>query len=92
MSSPRPDAPIVLVLGATGYVGGRLVPELLAHGHRVRCLVRTPPTGLPWTDDVELVTGDLTEPGLADRVTRGCGQEALQGTGGDGLFYCFAAN
>jgi hypothetical protein len=24
--------------------------------------------------------------------TRGCGQEALQSTGGDGLFYCFAAN
>ena len=24
--------------------------------------------------------------------TRGCGQEALQGTGGDGLFYCFASN
>lgn len=24
--------------------------------------------------------------------SRGCGQEALQGTGGDGLFYCFAAN
>ena len=66
MSSPRPDAPIVLVLGATGYVGGRLVPELLAHGHRVRCLVRTPPTGLPWTDDVELVTGDLTDPGSLD--------------------------
>ncbi|SFP96779.1 Uncharacterized conserved protein YbjT, contains NAD(P)-binding and DUF2867 domains [Amycolatopsis arida] len=29
-----------LVLGATGYVGGRLVPRLLAAGHEVRCLVR----------------------------------------------------
>ena len=30
----------MLVTGATGYVGGRLVPRLLAAGHRVRCLVR----------------------------------------------------
>ena len=62
MTTSSERAPTVLVLGATGYVGGRLVPELLAHGHRVRCLVRTPPTGLPWTDDVELVRGDLTDP------------------------------
>ena len=31
-----------LVTGATGYIGGRLVPELLAAGHRVRCLARSP--------------------------------------------------
>ena len=24
--------------------------------------------------------------------SRGCGQEALVGTGGNGLFYCFASN
>jgi len=29
----------ILVLGATGYVGGRLVPRLLQRGHTVRCLV-----------------------------------------------------
>ena len=32
----------VAVIGATGYVGGCLVPELLAAGHDVRCLARTP--------------------------------------------------
>jgi len=32
----------VLVTGATGYIGGRLVPRLLATGYRVRCLVREP--------------------------------------------------
>jgi len=30
----------IVVTGATGYIGGRLVPKLLAAGHRVRCLVR----------------------------------------------------
>jgi uncharacterized protein YbjT (DUF2867 family) len=32
----------VLLTGATGYIGGRLLPRLLEDGHRVRCLVRHP--------------------------------------------------
>lgn len=53
----------VLVTGASGYIGGRLVPELLKKGHRVRCLVRTPAKieGLPWASDVEIVKGDLND-------------------------------
>ena len=53
----------VLVLGATGYVGGRLVPELLAAGFDVRCLTRTPLGlgGVPWAPDVEIVEGDLSD-------------------------------
>lgn len=41
----------VLVIGATGYVGARLVPRLLADGHAVRCLVRDPArlAGHAWT-------------------------------------------
>jgi uncharacterized protein YbjT (DUF2867 family) len=55
---------LVLVTGATGYVGGRLVPELLAAGYRVRCLARTPAklTDMPWAADVEIVAGDVTVP------------------------------
>ena len=34
-------APPVLVVGATGYVGGRLIPELLAAGYRVRAAGRS---------------------------------------------------
>ena len=52
-----------LVTGATGYVGGRLVPELLAEGHRVRCVARTPEKlrDHPWAGDVEVVGGDVTD-------------------------------
>lgn len=32
----------VSIAGATGYIGGRLVPRLLESGYRVRCLVRSP--------------------------------------------------
>jgi uncharacterized protein YbjT (DUF2867 family) len=59
----------ILVLGGTGYVGGRLIPRLLDAGHRVRCLVRTPAklSGLPWAEDVAVVAGDLLDPeGLDD--------------------------
>ena len=54
-----------LVTGATGYIGGRLVPRLLDDGLRVRAMARNPDklAGMPWRDDVEVVRGDLTEPG-----------------------------
>ena len=35
----------VLVLGATGYIGGRLVPRLLLQGHHVHCLAAGMPGG-----------------------------------------------
>ncbi|MCF2533937.1 SDR family oxidoreductase [Yinghuangia soli] len=54
--------PLCLVTGATGYIGGRLVRELLAAGYRVRCLARDPGRlrDLPWRDRVEVVRGDVT--------------------------------
>lgn len=61
--------PHCLVTGATGYIGGRLVPELLASGHRVRCLARSPGRlrDHPWAHDVDVVGGDVTD---ADAVAR----------------------
>ncbi|MFJ9711741.1 SDR family oxidoreductase [Streptomyces sp. NPDC101234] len=51
--------------GASGYIGGRLVPELLDAGYRVRCLVRTPRKlrDQPWAGRVEVVQGDVTDAG-----------------------------
>ena len=53
----------VLVTGATGYVGGRLVPRLLAAGHHVRVLVRSPQKldEVDWRGDVEIVKGSLDD-------------------------------
>ncbi len=52
-----------LVTGATGYVGGRLVPALLAQGHRVQVLARHPERlrDRPWFSDVEVIAGDATD-------------------------------
>jgi len=53
-------SPLILVTGATGYIGGRLVPLLLGAAYRVRCLVRdaTRVQGRPWRDAVEIIEGD----------------------------------
>ncbi|MDE3093253.1 MAG: SDR family oxidoreductase [Acidobacteriota bacterium] len=54
----------VLVTGATGYVGGRLVPRLIEEGHLVRCLVRTPEklAASAWRADAEVVVGSVEGP------------------------------
>jgi len=56
------EGALCLVTGATGYIGGRLVPELLAAGMRVRVLARHPERlrDTPWFDEVEIVRGDAT--------------------------------
>ena len=61
----------VLVLGATGYIGGRLVPRLLQAGHQVRVGVRRPEKlkQVPWAADVDVRTVDLdTGGGLDDSL------------------------
>jgi len=62
-----------LVTGVTGYIGGRLVPELLAAGHEVRVLARHPErlSDRTWVDRVEVIAGDAGDPEVA--------HEALQG-------------
>ncbi len=81
----------ILVTGATGYVGGRLVPVLLERGHDVRTTTSNPDREQPWWGDrVETVVMDALD---ADQVRAACeGVEAvyylIHGMGGDD----FAAN
>lgn len=54
----------VLVLGATGYIGGRLVPRLRQRGHKVRCLVRdvSRARGRVWAERADIYEGDILQP------------------------------
>ncbi|HEU4757222.1 MAG TPA: SDR family oxidoreductase [Agromyces sp.] len=62
----------ILVTGATGYIGGRLVPRLIDAGHDVRVIARRPERlrDVPWSSDVDVVEGDLTDAAAVDRATR----------------------
>lgn len=54
--------PLILLTGATGYVGGRLLGALVDGHHRVRCLVREPQRlSVPPSADVEVVQGDVLD-------------------------------
>jgi uncharacterized protein YbjT (DUF2867 family) len=61
---PPAERQRVLVTGVTGYVGGRLIPLLLARGYRVRVLVRDSDrlAGRSWRDRVEVAVGDVLDP------------------------------
>ncbi|MEN8113013.1 MAG: SDR family oxidoreductase [Actinomycetota bacterium] len=64
----------VLVTGATGYIGGRLVPRLLDHGLEVRCMSRDPEllTLDPWRDQVEVAQADAMDPASLAEALEGC--------------------
>ncbi len=64
---------LVLVSGATGYVGGRLVPRLIESGYRVRVLVRDPARlqGRPWRSQVEASQGDVLKPDSLEVAMQG---------------------
>ena len=67
------DAVRVLVTGATGYIGGRLVPRLLDLGHDVRVFTRSPDklTDVPWSSRVEICHGDALDPAGVQRAMVG---------------------
>lgn len=78
-----------LVTGATGYIGGRLVPRLLEAGFGVRCMTRdSARLSLdPWRDQVDVVQADALDLDALNRALEGCdvayylihGMEAAEG-------------
>ena len=71
------NRPLILLTGATGYVGGRLLPRLLAAGHRVRCLSRRPDalasrlSHLEHNDRAEVAAGDVRDVAALRKVMQG---------------------
>ena len=67
------QAQTILVTGATGYIGGRLVPRLIGQGHRVRVLVRNRDNLLsrPWSSQVEVAVGDVLNPETLSQALEG---------------------
>lgn len=66
----------VLVTGATGYVGGRLVPQLLASGYRVRVAGRSlnKLQSRPWANDpnIEMAQADMLDYDSLAAAAQGC--------------------
>ena len=73
----REPAKPIFVAGASGYIGGRLVPCLLERGYRVRCLARSPKKledrGWASEPQIEIVGGDLADTGQLVEQMGGCG-------------------
>ena len=63
VSVPGPQRPLILLTGATGYVGGRLLHALEERGERVRCLSRRPEyLSARVGPGTEVVPGDVLSP------------------------------
>ena len=71
--SPDGSPALCLVTGATGYIGGRLITELLDAGYRVRVLARNASrlSQHSWLSNVELVEGDAESIEVLERALAG---------------------
>jgi uncharacterized protein YbjT (DUF2867 family) len=76
MRLQEPGKNPIFVTGASGYVGGRLVPALLAAGYSVRCLAREPRKleARPWRSNpnVGVVAGDMSDLDQLASQLQGC--------------------
>lgn len=72
--SSHPSSPIVLITGATGAVGPCVVEAIIQAGWRVRLLLRQPPAKMSrlWSENIEVVLGDITDAAALQRATQGC--------------------
>src|SRR5579871_3120825 len=71
-SREAPNAPVVLLTGASGYVGGRLIPLLERQPVVLRCLARNPDKLRPLVREVtQIVRGDVLDPHSLDEALQG---------------------
>ena len=82
MNENRSESAPVLVVGATGDLGGRVVRELLKRGKHVRALVREGSDAEALAaEGVEIARGDLLEPDSLERALRGARAVLTTATG-----------
>lgn len=71
-TSPNREIGLILVTGATGYIGGRLIPELLARKYRVRVMVRSlSDEHLKQWPGAEIVEADAMDPDKLNAALKG---------------------
>lgn len=64
--------PTVLVLGASGFIGGHIARAALQHGWQVRGLRRSDAVGHLTEPEIEWAAGDLNDPASLEAAMRGC--------------------
>jgi uncharacterized protein YbjT (DUF2867 family) len=82
-------SPLVLLTGATGYIGGRLLKALESRGCRMRCLVRRPPMlRAKVGPSTEVVAGDVLDRSSLEAALRGVevAYYLVHSMGSDGSF------
>ncbi|HEY5673412.1 MAG TPA: SDR family oxidoreductase [Malonomonas sp.] len=66
----------IFIAGATGYIGGRLLPRLLAAGYQVRALARSPEKlrDRPWAQhpNLDIIKGDVLDADSLHQALEGC--------------------
>jgi uncharacterized protein YbjT (DUF2867 family) len=67
------DFKLILVTGATGYVGSNIIPRLLMEGYEVRVLVRKPKklNYFTWKKSVQITVGDVFSPKTLESALSG---------------------
>lgn len=63
--------PLILLTGATGYVGRSLLPRLVEAGYRTRCFVRNLAKLTASGPNIEVAQGDVFDPASLDRAMAG---------------------